>query len=493
MPDKSVETSGSLGLAAARGTAYGFLLRIISFTLSQLTLRFVDPVALGRASIRLELLLNTALFLGREGFRLALIRTDSESIIRSKSDEKVTTGQELEADLISSNKHKTINNVSWLSIPVGVILSFVALFAHMYSCNHMKKSTLNNSMTIFDDNSEQDYKIAGILYCVAAFVESLAEPLVIKAMQQLDVESRAAADGSAALAKAMTSVLLLNGSNPAFIPAKLNFSSKWPVTAFGMAQLIHSFVLTYILYNRKWKSIEWPSFSLTFSIKQNFDITTLKLTIMFTLQGIFKHLLTEGDRIVLTALADGYDQGVYAMASSYGGIASRLLLQPLEENARLLFAKQEKIYKTQLHKKSSKDRKGTNADHNENISQDSVNQIKTSELERTLCVILKLVLYIGLLFSCVATNYTNLLLTILAGNRWINNSDASDALSAFCCYTALLSLNGTTEAFVYGVTKSGADVGRLGLAHFLGMYTFCYLITTGISPPCISSKQFSII
>ena len=105
-----------------------------------------------------------------------------------------------------------------------------------------------------------------------------------------------------------------------------------------MAQLMHSIVLTWVMYQRKWNLIRWPSF-----FKKKFytslDPSTLELVIIFTLQGIFKHLLTEGDRIVLTALDDGYDQGIYAMASSYGGMASRLLLQPLGENARLLFSK----------------------------------------------------------------------------------------------------------------------------------------------------------
>ena len=34
-----------------------------------------------------------------------------------------------------------------------------------------------------------------------------------------------------------------------------------------------------------------------------------------------------------------------------------------------------------------------------------------------------------------------------------------------CVYTAFLALNGITEAFVYGVARSGNDVGKIGIAH----------------------------
>eukprot|EP00978_Attheya_sp_CCMP212_P047920 scaffold449572_cov39-Attheya_sp.AAC.1 len=54
--------------AAARGTLFSLGLRVFSFGLTQVTMRFVDPTVLGRASVQLELLLNTALFLSREGF-----------------------------------------------------------------------------------------------------------------------------------------------------------------------------------------------------------------------------------------------------------------------------------------------------------------------------------------------------------------------------------------------------------------------------------------
>jgi hypothetical protein len=80
------------------------------------------------------------------------------------------------------------------------------------------------------------------------------------------------------------------------------------------------------------------------------------------------------------------------------------------------------------------------------------------DLEQSFAVFVKLVLYIGLLFCFVAVNYTNLLLSILAGRKWGSNEEAAMVLSAFCIYTAFLAANGMTEAFVYGVTPTGVEI-----------------------------------
>lgn len=96
-----------------------------------------------------------------------------------------------------------------------------------------------------------------------------------------------------------------------------------------------------------------------------------------------------------------------------------------------------------------------------------------AELEKSFAIFVKLVLYIGLLFSFVAVNYTNLLLNLLAGRKWGSNEEAANVLSAFCVYTAFLAANGMTEAFVYGVTRAG--MMEVGLSHTVTGITFAVL------------------
>jgi phage baseplate assembly protein W len=164
-----------------------------------------------------------------------------------------------------------------------------------------------------------------------------------------------------------------------------------------------------------------------------------------------------------------YDQGIYAMAQAYGGIVSRLLFQPLEENARLLFSRQHRSIMEQQQRKSVV---STTAIHQQQRQHLTTVAAKNDELEDTFCLLVKFVLYISLL-SCMASNYTSILLRILVCSKWTttqystatNNNSPSAVLSAFCYYTSLLALNGMTEAFVYGVVTQSEDVGKLGFVH----------------------------
>lgn len=349
--------------AAARGTLWSFGLKVLSFLATQWTLRTLDPVALGKASIQLELMLSTSLFCAREGFRLALTKPNSDF------------------------------NVAWMSIPVGTLISLLALMIHWVYASSWE---------------DVDYRLAGVLYCVGSWMEGWAEPCVLWSLRNIQVANKAKAEGVATLAKTMSLVLLLP-----LLP-------EYPITAFGVSQLLYAVTYTLLLYH----STSPPPWNKSLS----FQSSTLYLVAVFTVQGIFKHVLTEGDRIVLTSLADHYHQGVYAMGIAYGGMAARLLLQPLEENGRLLWS-----------------RHPTNS--------------------QSYVVLVHLVLHVGLVFATVAVNYTSLLLKLLAGRTWGDNLEAATVLSAFCVYTAFLAWNGMTEAFVYAVASTGSQVGTLGAAH----------------------------
>jgi hypothetical protein len=49
-----------------------------------------------------------------------------------------------------------------------------------------------------------------------------------------------------------------------------------------------------------------------------FDPKTFRFCITTTSQSIFKHILTEGDKVILTWLSPLQDQGGYAIAVNYG-------------------------------------------------------------------------------------------------------------------------------------------------------------------------------
>ena len=408
-------------MSMASGVLYSFLLRILSFALSQLTIRFVDPTTLGKASIRLELICSTTvLFLGREGFRVGLMRFAS-----GNGNENENENENYVKDL----KAKRVNNVAWLSVPVSLVFTLLALSFHLH--------TYRDQVSSEDQDELDDYKLAGILYCIASAIEITSEPCMIQCLRTMDVKARAKAEAFASIGKAFCCVFLLTFGE-----------RKYNAASFGLAQCVYASIVSAVLYKEKLQSIEWPSFKL------NFDFGVLKLCVMFCLQSIFKHLLTDGDRIVLSAIVGAYDSGVYAMASAYGGMASRLIFQPLEENGRMLFSNKH------AHVMRAKEEKKENA------------YKLVESLENTYCILIKFVLYIGLVFATFGSNYTAVLLRVLAGEQWGSNVQAVEALSAFCIYTALMSLNGMTEAFVYGVAESGFEVGSLAIAHGLVGFVF---------------------
>ena len=363
--------------AAARGTLFTLVLRIFSFLSSQITFRLVDVASLGKASIELELISSTILFFSREGFRLAL------------------TKQELDTPQLWNN--------AWCTVIAHSILAFLgATWLLLYSYSSKNNDDDDNDD---DDDDDADYQIAGLLYCTAAWMEGWAEPRVLYCLRTLNIATKASAEGIGTFVKTLATITCLL-THPTY-----------PVTAFGVGQLSYAIGVNIYLY-RATPNLPYPS------IKDGLDYNTLKLTGIFTLQGILKHLLTEGDRIVLSTLANHYHQGIYAIASAYGGMAARLFLQPLEENARLLWTRPQK------------------------------------NLQHSYTLVVKAVLYVGAVFTFLAVNYTSVLLTIVGQPR-----EAASVLSAFCVYTGVLAWNGMTEALVYATSTTGTDIGKLSAAH----------------------------
>jgi oligosaccharide translocation protein RFT1 len=120
----------------------------------------------------------------------------------------------------------------------------------------------------------------------------------------------------------------------------------------------------------------------------------------------------EVSKYILGKEADGKRFNVFLISFPVDiGLAARLLLQPLEENARLLFSRQ-----------------GALVAHEQKARIDASEHIR--DLEDTYFFLVRVVLYIGLLFAAIGFNYSSVLLRLLAGSQWGSNLEASAALSA---------------------------------------------------------------
>jgi hypothetical protein len=237
------------------------------------------------------------------------------------------------------------------------------------------------------------------------------------------------------------------------------------------------------------------------------DVSELRLAGALTAQSLFKHLLTQGDKIVLALGSSHYSQGLYALAQNYGSLAARLFFQPLEESGRLMFAR---LAAAAIEEEDEKEGEGEEEREGEVAtaapSSPTRNRKKMGKAAREaereakapprltiqassratlglmLGALVKLVVLVGLVFACFGFNYTRALLRLLLpGKRWDGgggvaddgrvaddghgdaSSSASRVLSWYCLYVLLLAVNGMTEAFVYAVAEHG-EVGALSLS-----------------------------
>ncbi len=161
------------------------------------------------------------------------------------------------------------------------------------------------------------------------------------------------------------------------------------------------------------------------------------------MQSAVKHVLTQGDSFLIATLASLRDQGIYALASNYGGLLARMLFQPIEESSRNLFAKL-----------LSLDHPGRDKASNQSLQ----------SARKILGDLLKLYLLLGVVASTLGPSNAPLLLRIVAGERW-TASGAGEVLATYCYYIPLLALNGVTEAFVAAVATP-AELNRQSIWMF---------------------------
>jgi len=236
-------------------------------------------------------------------------------------------------------------------------------------------------------------------------IEVSVEPQIIDMMRRLDLSAKATGEVVATTAKSISLFFLLSAEI---------FQDQ--IYCFAISQVVYSTVFAMFVF---WRCPSSPSFADI----SKFDPFTLRLAMSFGVQSLLKNLLTEGDKLVLTFLSSNYNSGIYAMAFSYGSLVSRLILQPLEENARLLFGSK------------------------------ATKKVRT-EMFQTL---MKLVVYIGTVFASFGRSYSYIVLKILAGSKY-DNVEGRAALGAMCVYQLFLALNGMSEAFLYATLKNATEV-----------------------------------
>nr|CAG8444589.1 7615_t:CDS:2 [Entrophospora candida] len=287
--------------------------RLSTFILNQIVLRYTDPATFGIASVQLELLLATILFLSREGFRCALLRVGGgdDSEITDNDDNEKETGKSGDLKKIIANSNKgaiqKVTNLSYIPIPIGIITSFMACLFYIYYAT--------------EETKEAPYYVTSvILYGLSAFGELIIEPLYILAMNKLIFKLRVGCEGVGVIVRCIITLSLTILGAP---DDKEKAQNEYGILAFAIAQFAFTLVLIigyigYFIYSGEIKLLV-PRKIIDQRQKKEywFDEHFFNLSKTFTKQSLLKHVLTEGDKMLITWLSNPNDQGIYAIVVNY--------------------------------------------------------------------------------------------------------------------------------------------------------------------------------
>jgi len=206
-------------------------------------------------------------------------------------------------------------------------------------------------------------------------------------------------------------------------------SGELTLLAFASGQLAYGVVVlvTYFVHFRKvhW----WPD-------RMAFDPEGLRLSLTMTAQSVFKHLLTEGDKFILSWLSPLQDQGGYAIAVNYGSLVARIVFQPMEEMLRLYFSKT-----LSLPQRISK------------IQADDLARPSRTSLQHAYSALVSLLavqLSLSIILVIFGSAYIFIVLQVLLPPQYLSTS-APNVLAVWVWYIPVLALNGGLESFVASV------------------------------------------
>jgi len=414
--------------------------KIITFLLNSVLVRFLSPRIFGITAF-LEFILGTVLFFSREAIRLSTLRIkDNETDDDNNTNEKA-------ADHISSHYKRqnlqTMVNFAhiplWIGIPLSLVLTtwqYTNINAYFISLPFFQWSIL--------------------IIWVSMLVELLSEPFYIVNQFLLNYNVRSRFESIAVAMSCLVnfSVIYLFQTHMVTIGSlEITDMNKEGIAilAFALAKLTHSITLLlcyYWDYLRNFKpkklfhirltKITTVSASTTYKKQYYFQNDILEHFKKVYFQLCFKHLLTEGDKLIINSMCTVEEQGIYSLLSNYGSLVTRLLFAPIEESLRLFLAR---LLTTQNSR-------------NLKLSMD------------VLVNLTKFYLYLSLLIVIFGPVNSSFLLQFLIGSKW-STTAVLDTIRVYCFYLPFLSMNGIFEAFFQSVAT-----GDQILKHSYFMMTF---------------------
>ncbi|KAI8803796.1 Rft protein-domain-containing protein [Cladochytrium replicatum] len=439
---------------AIAGAGYLVLLqatsRIGTFLLGIVLTRFLNPEVIGQV-YTIEFISATILFVSREPFRNALLRSKGQSLkTKEKTDEKAEekesgTGLRRRKPQSSAptdesdhrddnsttanvddeiNYNQAVVNLSYIPVFIGAILTAFFSLGSLFTSSS-------------DSSSDIDiHRISVGLYLVAAIIELSSEPFYIAAQRRLLFSLRVRVEGIAFIARSVVTVgVVYYGwiSSQKHGDFDMRF---YGLLAHAIAQLVYADVLllyyvAYFLRTDGWNRFIgfFPRTLVDKKSKSEYFTTPelWSLSMSFVTQSALKHVLTYGDQLVLIATgASDHDKGIYSFVERLGSLVARVLFQPIEDASRVYFSRE------------------LSSDEGSTTSQ------KKKSAWSLLSHLLKIQSIIALYFLTFGTTYSADLIQLVYSRKWAKG-DTPHALATYCLYVPIMGINGITEGFFQAV------------------------------------------
>ncbi|KAK6528116.1 Oligosaccharide translocation protein rft1 [Arthrobotrys megalospora] len=450
----------SLLNASAAGAAFLVLVQVLSrlltFVMNQLLIRYLSPAILGEAA-QLELYMMTILFFSRESLRMALQRqaeASEDTVDKAKGgDDKKTDRGDRIIEGTTRGQAQTVVNSSYLAVPIGFAV-VAALYLLQIGYTYVWPSESAQATTGY-------FRLSMGIYAVASLLELLSEPGFAVAQQRLLYSLRAGCESMAVISNCAVTlavtVLASKYVKPTGIQEKSVEGGGLETLPFAIGQVVFALCLVFGYPLRLWKIAKQDGWSLL--PKKIYSRTghayylhppTISVARTMWLQSVVKHLLTQGDSILVTRLATTYEQGIYALAANYGSLIARLLFRPIEETSRNLLSK---LLSTDGGDDGKSDETEKGKREKEGGGTKTVTTESITEALTILHLILRFYTILSTLIATLGPTLAPLALRKVAGARWAD-SPAAVTLSNYCYYIPLLAINGITEAFVQSVATT---------------------------------------
>lgn len=409
--------------------------RILSFfVLRPISLKYIQSNALlGIIHVRLALLYTTLQFLSREPFRRACL------------------GEVAKCD--KKNWHKIFNTI-WLGLLLSIILSLP--LAYGWRLN-------SPSLEDLEGTTADDYQIAVLLTCLSVIVEMFAEPCYIYAQAKAVVRHNPVVE---AINLGVKCILVC-----AFVIESSKYDYGQPsyiLTKTAISQLVASTISVLYSYRKICNSENLelttfiPKITRPVLISNYFDVKCLRLSYSFVSQTIWKQLLTESERYVMTFLnvISLSDQGIYDVVNNLGSLAARFIFKPIEDGAFTLFS--------------------------QIVKREEILDIRRFyRVSEYLMFMIKFMLLIGLIILTFGYNFVPLI--VIYGGQKLNNQLAFHLMKWQLFYTPLLALNGITECFTFAI-MSPSEIKGYNL--LMTTCTAVFLASIHITQPYLGSACF---